>query len=254
MKIAATLVAVAGLSAAASAQTATVESITDFSVHNVGENLGGFFGNIFTRNADDGRFQVNGRDPNPASRVLGLWSIFNIDGGSLFANPISDLDSVRINLPPATPRNPGTIVPSFSDAGNLQVFYTTDQRDVLDSSNGFDWIDSDPSGLGNQFSDLTQLGEVNLPAGDPTAFFDIALSGTVQSDMISAINNGELVRFIFTTSTVGLASNWGLGVPSDSTTLPIEGDAATVQFVVPSPAGAAVLGRGGLVALRRRRA
>lgn len=253
MKIAATLVATAGLSVAASAQMATVESITDFSVHNVGENIGGFFGDIFRRNADDGRFQVNGRDPNPASRVLGLWSIFNIDGGSLFSGPISDLERVTISLPPATPRDPGTIVPSFSDPGNLQVFYTTDQRDVLASSNGFDWIDSDPSGLGDQFSDLTQLGQIELPAGDPTALFDIELSGAVKDDIIATINNGELVRFIFTTSTVGLASNWGLGVPSDSTVLPIEGDAATVQFVVPSPAGAAALGLGSLVALRRRR-
>lgn len=252
MLVGAGAIALAG-AGGARAQSVTVESVADFSVHNVGENLGGFFGNIFRRNADDGRFQVNGRDPNPSSRVYGLWSIFNIDGGSLFSGPIGALERVRITLPPATPRDPSVIAPAVSGAGTLRVYYTTDQRDVLDPANGFDWIDSDPAGLGSQFSDLALLGEVSVSRGDPTVVFDLAPSGAVLADMIATINSGQLVRFVFSTTTVGLATSWGVGVPSDSTTLPIEGDASTVQFVVPAPGAAAALVLGGLVAGRRRR-
>ncbi|MGP1309833.1 MAG: hypothetical protein ACTS27_06525 [Phycisphaerales bacterium] len=240
----------AGLSvtpAAALAQSATVTGLDDFSIHTVGEGL---FGPT-RRNATESRFQVNGSNPNPSDRNYGLWTAFNIDGGSLFAGSVSQLQSVRVDLFGAVPIT-GQDVPSVIEGGELQVFFTTDSRDVLDSSNGFVWDTGSPNGLGSQFSDLTLVGSTTLDRGTQDVSFDLDLS-SIGSTLVDRINAGEQVRLLFTSPTMDFASSWGVGVPGSSTILAFDGPAPTVTFTVPAPGAVAVLGGAGLIALRRRR-
>jgi MYXO-CTERM domain-containing protein len=235
------------LGGVASAQSATAVGLDDFSIHTVGEGL---FGPT-RRNALDSRFQVNGSNPNPSDRNYGLWTAFNLDGGSLFAGDITQLASVRIDLFGAVPIT-GQDVPSVIEGGDLQVYFTTDSSDVLASSNGFVWDTSSSNGLGSQFSDLTLVGSTTLVRGTQDVSFDVDLSA-IGSTLVDRINAGEQVRFLFTSPTMDFASSWGVGVPGTSTVLAFDGPAPTVTFTVPAPGAAAVLAGVGLVGLRRRR-
>ena len=242
------LLALAGLGASsATAQTSTAVGLEDVSIHVVGEGL---FGptRINTLNS---RFQVNGRNPSSAMRNFGLWTAFNLDGGSLFDAPISTLESVRIDLFGAVPIT-GQDVPSVIRDGNLQVYFTTDSRDVLAAANGFVWDINSANGLGSQFTDLTLVGELQLQRGTQDVTFDVDLSG-IRDTLVSRINAGEQVRFLFTSTEMDFASSWGVGVPGTSTVLAFNGPAPLVTFVVPAPGAAALLACAGLAAARRRR-
>lgn len=242
------VVALAGAGSGASAQTASAVGLEDFSINVVGEGL---FGP--TRlNVTNSRFQVNGRNPSSAMRNYGLWAAFNLDGGSLFDGPISTLDSVRIDLFGAVPIT-GQDVPSVIRGGNLQVYYTTDSRDVVAAANGFVWDINSANGLGSQFSDLALLGEVNLDRGTQDVSFDLDISA-VRDSMVGRINAGEQIRFLFTTTEADFASSWGVGVPGTSTILAFDGPAPVVTFVVPAPGAAALLACAGIATIRRRRA
>lgn len=241
------LMALFACAGGAQAQTASAVGLDDFSIHVVGEGL---FGptRINTLNS---RFQVNGRNPSSAMRNFGLWTAFNLDGGALFDSPISTLDSVRIDLFGAVPIT-GQDVPSVIRDGNLQVYFTTDSRDVLAAANGFVWDINSPNGLGSQFSDLTLVGEVGLVRGTQDVSFDVDLT-SIRETLVGRINAGEQVRFLFTSDTMDFASSWGVGVPGTSTVLAFDGPAPVVTFVVPAPGAAALLGCAGIAAMRRRR-
>lgn len=231
----------------AQAQTASATGLEDFSINVVGEGL---FGP--TRiNSTNSRFQVNGRNPAAGMRNYGLWAAFNLDGASLFDAPISTLDSVRIDLFGAVPIT-GQDVPSVITGGNLQVYYTTDSSDVLNSANGFVWDINSANGLGSQFSDLALVGEVQLDRGTQDVSFDVDLS-SIRETLVGRINSGEQVRFLFTTTTMEFASSWGVGVPGTSTILAFDGPAPVVTFTVPAPGAAALLGCAVLAGVRRRR-
>ena len=241
------VLAVSGLAVdRADASAATVTGLDDFSIHTVGEGL---FGPT-RRNALDSRFQVNGRNPNTAERNYGLWTAFNIDGGSLFANPISQLDSVEVNLFGANPIT-GQTVANVIRSGNFNVYFTENDDDVLLASNGYVWDINTPDGVG-QFADRVLVASTFLQAGDQDLTLSLDLS-TIGSTLIDRINNGDLIRFIFTSDTMEFASSWGVGVPGTSTILAFDGPAPTVTFAVPAPGAAAMLGLAGLMSARRRR-
>jgi len=70
------MIAAAG---SANGQSASLVGVEDFRIANVGEGVGGFLPEVTRRNADEGRFQVNGSNPDQNNRVFGLWATFDLD-------------------------------------------------------------------------------------------------------------------------------------------------------------------------------
>lgn len=231
----------------ARAQTAVLTGNDDFSISNVGE---GFFG-VTRRDAVNSRFQVNGRNPASTDRNFGLWATFDIPTAGVFPSDISTLESARIDLFQAQPIT-GQDVDNVITGGTMNVYLTLENADVLDSSNGFDWIDSDPEGLGSQFADRVLVGTVDLADGNTDVSFDLPLD-TVGSTIINELNNGDFLRFVFTTPDMDFATSWGVGAPGTSDILAFDGAAPTVTFTVPAPGGALLAGIAGLAAIRRKR-
>ncbi|MEL7485560.1 MAG: VPLPA-CTERM sorting domain-containing protein [Planctomycetota bacterium] len=236
------------MAAPAVGQTAVLTGNEDFSISNVGE---GFIPSVTRRDAVNSRFQINGRNPDGSNRNFGLWASFDVDLNGLFSGPISGIDSVTIDLFEAQPTT-GQDIDNIITGGTLNVYYTLEDADVLDSANGFDWIDSDPEGLGTQFADRVLVGTLDVADGNSGASFNLDLSG-IESSLVNEINGDGFVRFVFTTPDMDTATSFGVGTPGTSTVLAFDGAAPEITFVVPTPASAAVLGLGGLVAMRRRR-
>jgi len=245
--IAAAAVVSFGVVGGASAQTAVLTGNQDFSISNVGEGLFG----ATRRNALDSRFQINGRNPSSASRNFGLWATFDVDLNGVFGSPIAALESARIDLFQAQPIT-GQDIDNVIRGGTINVYYTLEDADVLDSGNGFDWIDSDPEGLGAQFADRVLVGTIDLVDGNFDAAFDLDLSG-IGASLVDEINSDGFVRFVFTTPQMDTATSWGVGAPGTSSTLAFDGPAPTISFVVPTPGTAALGGLALLAGLRRRR-
>lgn len=240
--------AIGASAGAAAGQTAVLTGNQDFSISNVGE---GFIPSVTRRNAVNSRFQINGRNPSSASRNFGLWASFDVDLNGLFAGPISGLESVTIDLFEAQPIT-GQDIDNIITGGTINVYYTLEDADVLSSANGFDWIDADPEGLGTQFADRVLVGTLDVVDGNSGASFDLDLS-SISASLLNEINSDGFVRFVFTTPNMDTATSFGVGAPGTSTVLAFDGAAPTISFTVPTPASAAVLGLGGLVAVRRRR-
>jgi MYXO-CTERM domain-containing protein len=237
--------------AGAAAQSASLTGVTDFQISTVGEGLGGFLPETIRRNATDSRFQVNGRDPNPADRNFGLWTTFDLDFDGLFAGPVAELQSVTVDLFQAQPIT-GQDINNVIDGGTLNLYYTTEDADVLDAGNGFDWIDADPEGLGSQFSDRVLVGSVDLVAGNTDVSFDVDLT-SIESSLLSAINADGFGRFVLTSPTPQFASSWGVGEPGTSDIQAFDGPAPVVTFTVPTPGAGAMLALAGVAGVRRRR-
>ena len=245
-----TVAALAGLMlspTAASAQSAVLTGNEEFTISNVGE---GFIPSITRRNAVNSRFQVNGRNPAGGDRNFGLWATFDIDLNGTFSSAITQLESARIDLFQAQPTT-GQDVDNVITGGTMNVYFTLNNDDVLLAANGYDWIDSDPEGLGNQFSDRVLVGTIDLADGNFDAAFDLDLS-MIGADLINEINSDGFIRFIFTTPDMDFATSWGVGAPGTSTTLAFDGPAPTVTLTVPTP-GVATLALLGLTATARRR-
>lgn len=243
---------IAGLAAIsvapATAQTAVLTGNEDFSIHNVGES---FFGGAFRRDAVNSRFQINGRNPASADRNLGLWAAFNVDLNGLFSGPVTGVESATIDLFQAQPFT-GQDIDNIITGGTVNVYFTLDDSDVLNSANGFDWVDSDAEGLGDQFSDRVLVGSIDLVEGNFDASFDLDLS-VVGADLLNQINSDGFVRFVFTTPDMDTATSFGVGAPSTSTVLGFDGPAPTITInAIPAPGSLALLGLAGFAARRRR--
>lgn len=230
----------------ASAQQAVLTGIEDFRIANVGEGL---FAPT-RRDAVNSRFQVNGRNPSSTQRNFGLWATFDLNLDGLFAGPVSQLDSVRIDLFQAQAIT-GQTINNVIRGGTMNVYYTLEDADVLNAANGFVWDVNDAEGLGSQFADRVLVGSIDLATGNFDAGFDLDLS-VIGSSLLDQINSGGFARFVFTTPDMNFASNWGVGVPGTSTILAFDGPAPTVTFTVPAP-GAVAVGVLGLGLLARRR-
>ena len=241
-----TAACLATMAAPASAQQATLTGREDVRIANVGEGL---FGPT-RRGAGNSRFQVNGSNPNPSTRNYGLWATFDLELGGLFDAPISQLDSVRIDLFQAQAIT-GQTINNVIRGGTMNVYYTLEDADVLDASNGFIWDTSDAEGLGAQFADRVLVGSIDLATGNFDAGFDLDLS-VIGSSLIDEINSDGFARFVFTTPDMDMATSWGVGEPGTSTILAFDGPAPTVTFTVPAP-GAVSLGALSLGLLARRR-
>lgn len=231
----------------AAAQSATVVGLDDFGIKNVGEGLFG----ATRRDATDSRFQVNGSNPDSSNRNFGLWATFDIATNGIFAAPITTLESVTVDLFQAQPIT-GQDIDNIITGGDLEVFVTFDDRDVLDSANGFIWDTTSPNGLGDQFNGLFPVNTIALADGNTDASISVD-TGAFEQQLIDELNDPNgFVRFVFTSSTMDLASSWGVGEPGTSTILAFDGRAPEVTFAVPAP-GAAAIAVLGMIATRRRR-
>jgi len=243
------MIAAAG---SANGQSASLVGVEDFRIANVGEGVGGFLPEVTRRNADEGRFQVNGSNPGQNNRVFGLWATFDLDFQNLFSGPIDRLQSVNVDLFQAQPIT-GQDIDNVITGGTLNLYFTREDADVLDAANGFDWVDTDEEGLGNQFADRVLVGSVELAEGNTDVSFDVDLS-SIETSLIDEINSDGFGRFVLTSPDDNFATSWGVGVSGDPDgILEFDGAAPVVTFTVPSPAAASVLGLGGIVLARRRR-
>ena len=246
-----TLAVLAGVALTAAPGAATAQQVLtgveDFRIANVGEGL---FGPT-RRNATNSRFQVNGSNPVSSQRNYGLWAAFDLDFDGLFDSSISQLESVRVDLFQAQPTT-GQDIDNVIRGGTMNVYYTLEDADVLDSSNGFVWDTSDAEGLGSQFADRVLVGSISLSDGNFDAGFDLDLT-QIGSSLVDEINGAGFARLIFTSPDQNFASSWGVGEPGTSSILAFDGPAPTVSFTVPAPGAVVMLGLGGLAVSRRRR-
>jgi hypothetical protein len=144
------------------------------------------------------------------------------------------------------------------NGGNLSIFFTTSDVDVLDPDSGIIFDNgggTDPTGLGNQFENLTLISSANQAGG----IYDISRTADLSSiatTLLDRINNGENLRFIIASQTAGFSANFGTGNEDQSANFDFFGEAPTVTFdvtAIPAPGSAAMLGLAGLATVRRRR-
>jgi len=233
----------------------SLTGIQDFDMTTVFRPL---FASFPDRNAitTQARWQVNG-DLTGTTGTLGIFTVFDINGADLrpAAGALS-VDSVIFDLFPAVNMDTGT--GGIQNAGDLSIYFTTNNEDLLDPDSDIFFDNgggTDPTGLGNQFDNLTLLSSGFQAAG----IYDIQrtadLSGA-ESFLLNAINNEENIRFIFASQTGGFVSQFGTGNPDMSANFDFFGEPPVVTFNVteiPAPGGAALLALAGLAGARRRR-
>jgi hypothetical protein len=240
--------------ATATPQTTTLQVIDDFDVSVVFRPI---FPGLNDRNAiiDQARFQVNG-DETGTTGTLGQFVVFDIDGSSV--RPESGaafVDNITFDLFPAVNQDTGS--GGITSAGDLSIYFTTSDVDVLDPDSGIIFDNgggTDPTGLGDQFENLSLLSSGFQDEG----IYDISRSldlDSIQSELLSRINDGQNLRFILASQTPGFTSNFATGNEDPSDFFDFFGDPSLVNFSVtalPSP-GALALFAFALVAPRRRR-
>ena len=204
---------------------------------------------------DQARFQVNG-DETGSTGTLGIFTVFDIDGS--FIRPAAGaqaINDITVDLFPAVNNETGT--GGIANAGDLSIYFTTTDVDVLDPASGIEFDNgggTDPTGLGDQFDNLTLLSSEFEEAG----INDISRSldtSSINSLLLDRINAGENVRFILASQTPGFTSNFGTGNPDDSDIFDFFGDPATISVdvaPVPSPGAFALFGVAAAAGTRRR--
>jgi hypothetical protein len=240
----------------ATAQSTTLTGIDDFNMSTV---FRPFLPSFPDRNAivDQARWQVNG-DQTGTFGTLGIFTVFDIDGSSVRpAAGAASVDNLLFNIFPAVNNDTGS-GGIAGEGGDLSIYFTTSDADVLDDDSGIFFDNdggADPTGLGDQFENLTLISSANQAGG----IYDISRTAdlsAIAATLVERINNGENLRFIIASQTPGLSANFGTGNEDQSSNFDFFGEAPTVTFdvtAIPAPASAALLGLAGLAAVRRRR-
>ncbi len=242
--------------ATATAQSTTLTGITDFDMSTV---FRPFLPSFPDRNAitTQARWQVNG-DQTGTLGTLGIFTVFDIDGASVRPEGgAASVDNLMFNIFPAV--NSITGSGGIAGAGgDLSIYFTTSDADVLDDESGIFFNNgggTDPTGLGDQFENLTLISSEFQPGGiyDITRNADLS---AIAATLVERINNGQNLRFIIASQTPGFNANFGTGNEDTSSNFDFFGEAPTVMFdvtAIPAPGSAALLGLAGLAAVRRRR-
>ncbi len=251
---AATIASIAGV-ANAGAQTTTLTGIDDYDMSTV---FRPFLPGFNDRNAiiDQARWQVNG-DQTGSTGTLGIFTVFDIDGSLLRPDAgAASITSLDFGIFPAVNNNTGN--GGIANAGDLSIYYTTSDVDVLDPDSGIIFDNgggTDPTGLGDQFENLTLISSAFQEEG----IYDINRSAdfsSIESLLLDRINSGENIRFILASQTAGFSANFGTGNVDQSDNFDFFGEPPTVTFgltEVPTPGTAALLGLAGFASVRRRR-
>jgi hypothetical protein len=251
--MAAGIVAMAG--SAHASQTTTLTGITDFDMTAV---FRPFFPTFPDRAAitTQARWQVNG-DQTGSFGTLGIFTVFDIDGSAIRpAAGAASVDSLVFDIFPAVNQDTGA-GGIAGNGGDLSIFFTTTNDDLLDPDSEIFFNNgggTDPTGLGDQFANLTLLSSA-FQAGGIYDFSRTADLTDAQSFLLQQINAGENIRFIFASQTPGFSSNFGTGNEDLSPNFDFFGEAPTVTFgitAIPAP-GVAAFAMLGLAAARRRR-
>lgn len=246
---------VAGTGTANASQSTTLTGIVDFDMTAVFRPL---FASFPDRAAiiEQARWQVNG-DQTGTTGTLGIFTVFDVNGASIRpAAGAASVDSILFDIFPAVNANTGT-GGIAGNGGDLSIYFTTTNDDLLDPDSEIFFNNgggTDPTGLGDQFANLTLLSSGFQPGGiyDFSRTADLSAA---EAFLLQQINNGENIRFIFASQTPGFSSNFGTGNEDQSANFDFFGEAPTVTFgitAIPAP-GVAAFAMLGLVAVRRRR-
>lgn len=251
--VAAGIVGLTGVAQAS--QSTTLTGITDFDMTTV---FRPFLPSFPDRAAitTQARWQVNG-DETGTFGTLGIFTVFDVDGASIRPEAgAASVDSIDFDIFPAVNSLTGS-GGIAGDGGDLSIFFTTTNDDLLDPDSEIFFDNgggTDPTGLGDQFANLTLLSSGFQAAG----IYDFSRSADLtdaEAFLLQQINAGENIRFIFASQTAGFSANFGTGNEDQSPSFDFFGEPPTVTFgitAVPAP-GVAAFAMIGFAAARRRR-
>ena len=223
MKNSIAMIAVAGLAASASAQVQEFRLFDNGTLNNgvqIEDNSSPFFMN------------AQGNDPTSSPSGFEEFYVMEFDLSAYTSGAVA---SVEIDLTHSEP--------FFASTGGVSIDYTADDSTAL---SGLTFDTGSVGGNNGQLA-AADVADFQFVAGNDgvTFTFNLADNGGLFSD----IQSGGLIRLILEATDPGTAATYE-GFDGD------RGDGGPVLRVtaVPTPGAAAILGLGGLVAARRRRA
>ncbi|MGY6555131.1 MAG: hypothetical protein ACXIUM_11500 [Wenzhouxiangella sp.] len=252
--------------ALAESETVALTGIEDFDMAVVFRPL---FATLPSRNAviAQARWQINGDEVGPFG-TLGIFAVFDVDSSLLFTPgdngpELVGIDAIEFLLPPAV--NLDTGAGGIANGGDLSIFFTTSDVDVLDPASGIIFDNgggTDPTGLGDQFENLTLLSSAQEEAGIRDVerlIVPVEIEG-FEAALLERINAGENIRFLIASQTAGFTSNFGTGNEDTSPTFNFFGQPPVVSFTLnieeaaapaplPTPVAVPLLGPMGLILL-----
>lgn len=224
--------------AAEDSQAVALTGIEDFNMAVVFRPL---FPSFPDRNPviEQARWQINGDETGPLG-TLGIFAVFDIDSSLLATDgDVIGIDGIEFSIRPAV--NQGTGTGGIANAGDLSIYFTTSDVDVLDPDSGIVFDNgggTDPTGLGDQFENLTLLSSGFQDEG----IYDIErLVIPVENEgletlMLERIAAGENLRFLIASQTPGFTSNLGTGNEDQSPNFDFFGEPPVVTFVLDTQA------------------
>ena len=215
-------------------QTIELTGIDDFAMAVVFRPL---FASFPDRNPiiEQARWQVNGDETGPLG-TLGIFAVFDIDSSLLVGDDdIIAVDAIEFSIRPAVNLDTGS--GGIANEGDLSIYFTTSDVDVLDPDSGIVFDNgggTDPTGLGDQFEGLTLLSS----GIQQTGIYDVErLVIPVENDGLEAlllerIAAGENLRFLIASQTPGFTANFGTGNEDQSPNFDFFGEPPIVTFLV----------------------
>ena len=215
-------------------QTIELTGIDDFAMAVVFRPL---FASFPDRNPiiEQARWQVNGDETGPLG-TLGIFAVFDIDSSLLVGDDdIIAVDAIEFSIRPAVNLDTGS--GGIASEGDLSIYFTTSDVDVLDPDSGIVFDNgggTDPTGLGDQFEGLTLLSS----GIQQTGIYDVErLVIPVENDGLEAlllerIAAGENLRFLIASQTPGFTANFGTGNEDQSPNFDFFGEPPIVTFLV----------------------
>ncbi len=191
------------------------------------------------------RWQVNG-DQTGTTGTLGIFAVFDIDAASLSnGETLTAIEQIEFLIAPAVNLDTGT--GGVSTAGDLSIYFTTSDVDVLDPDGGIIFDNgggTDPTGLGDQFEGLTLLSS----AFQETGIYDIERSVAtidfegLEAELLARVAEGANIRFLIASQTPGFGANFGTGNEDSSPNFDFFGEPPVVRFSVSSEAADSIFG------------
>ncbi|MGY6586946.1 MAG: hypothetical protein ACXIUB_01525 [Wenzhouxiangella sp.] len=234
LALSALLIGVPGLASADDSEIVNLTGIEDFDMAVVFRPL---FASFPDRNPviEPARWQINGDETGPLG-TLGIFAVFDIDSSLLGSGAdVIAIEGIEFSIRPAVNQDTGT--GGIANAGDLSIYFTTSDADVLDPEGGIIFDNgggSDPTGLGDQFENLTLLSSGFQEEGvyDIERLIIPAESDGLETLLLERIAAGENLRFLIASQTPGFTSNFGTGNEDQSPNFDFFGEPPEVTFIL----------------------